>query len=469
MTNREADSLYRRALSYNPGALCDLTEVEEAVVTAKRCVKTFAKAIREREYHHARFFMDDSGHEEWIEKLRTRQLVVVSTAARLEERKASLAAGGKPGREAEATPVPDERRKVKAAPRVKATTRAKAAPRMNAVPKLDDALPLVDQHCPVSQRKRSSAAAQPHRWINSKKYSFKNKRAAHVTESRRIQVVAPSALELPATTENESDHSFTEHVSQFVDNQETQPLLSTSHRQYTDSPPSILAPACSPPKPPTFVCIAYIATISPDARVRCAKVSEGICGSSRCQEHQDEYDEALSALPTLEDEYGGMGQTIYDIHYRSELTRAQVMKDIAAVTRYISLADRIIARKKTLRRLDGCCSYGQVDMSIYCDTRDVYERLLARLKNTRSEFMRDPEPAPVVTVQPPRRYMQAPQTTDREQDTDPDQDTDSDHETDSIQPSLTPQRRTEDGGRVGAAIAAMVEGVVAHLGCACLH
>lgn len=91
-------------------------------------------------------------------------------------------------------------------------------------------------------------------------------------------------------------------------------------------------------------------------------------------------------------------------------------------------------------------------MSIYSDTRDVYERLLARLKNTRSEFMHDPEPAPVVAVQPPPRYMQAAQVTDRDQDTDPDQDTDSDHGTDSIQPSLTPQRRTEDGGRVGAAI-----------------
>lgn len=92
-------------------------------------------------------------------------------------------------------------------------------------------------------------------------------------------------------------------------------------------------------------------------------------------------------------------------------------------------------------------------MSIYSDTRDVYERLLTRLKNTRSEFMRDPEPAPVVAVQPPPRYMQVAQaSTDRDQNTDPDQDTDSDHETDSIQPSLTPQRRTEDGGRVGAAI-----------------
>lgn len=292
--------------------------------------------------------VDDSGHKEWIEKLRTRQL---------EERKAALAGGEKGGRQAEDTPVPDERRKVKAPPRMRATTRAKAAPRMNTAPRtrMDDALPLVDQHCPVFQRKRTSTVAQSHRGIYSKKQSVKNKQAAHVTESGRIQETAPSALRVVSATDNQWDHGSTAHVFQLVDNQETQPLLSTSHRQYTDSPPSTPATADSSLKPRTFVCIAYLATISPDDRVRCAKVSEGICGSSRCQKHQDEYDEALSALPTLEDEYGGMGQTIYDIHYRSELTRAQAMKDIAAVTRYISLADRIIARKKTLRRLDGCC------------------------------------------------------------------------------------------------------------------
>lgn len=89
--------------------------------------------------------------------------------------------------------------------------------------------------------------------------------------------------------------------------------------------------------------------------VRCAEVSSGICGRPRCQQHQDEYNEVLSALSALEDEYGSTGQTIYDIHYRSQHTLAQAMKDIAAVTRYISLADRIIARKETLRRLDGCC------------------------------------------------------------------------------------------------------------------
>lgn len=56
MTNREADGLYRRVLSCNPEALCDLTEVEEALTTARHCIKTFTKAIREREDHHARFF-----------------------------------------------------------------------------------------------------------------------------------------------------------------------------------------------------------------------------------------------------------------------------------------------------------------------------------------------------------------------------------------------------------------------------
>lgn len=56
MTNREADGLYRRVSSCNPETLCDLTEVEEALTTALLCIKTFAKAIREREDHHARFF-----------------------------------------------------------------------------------------------------------------------------------------------------------------------------------------------------------------------------------------------------------------------------------------------------------------------------------------------------------------------------------------------------------------------------
>lgn len=55
-TNREADGLYRRVSSCNPETLCDLTEVEEALTTALLCIKTFAKAIREREDHHARFF-----------------------------------------------------------------------------------------------------------------------------------------------------------------------------------------------------------------------------------------------------------------------------------------------------------------------------------------------------------------------------------------------------------------------------
>lgn len=299
--------------------------------------------------------VDDSGHKEWIEKLRTRQLVVMSAAVQLEERKAALAGGEERERQAEETPVPDERRKVKAPPRMRVTTRAKAVPRMNTALRMDDALPLVDQHCPVFQRKRSSTVGQSHRGIYSKKQSVKNKQAAHVTESGRIQETAPFALRVVSATDNQWDHGSTAPVFQLADNQETQPLLSTSHRPYTDSPPSIPATADSPLKPRTFVCIAHLATISPDHHVRCAKVSEGICSSSRCQKHQDEYDEALSALPTLEDEYGGMGQTIYDIHYRSELTRAQVMKDIAAVTRYISLADRIIARKETLRRLDGCC------------------------------------------------------------------------------------------------------------------
>lgn len=224
---------------------------------------------------------------------------------------------------------------------------------MNTALRMDDALPLVYQHCPVFQRKRSSTVAQSHRRIYSKKLSVKNKQAAHVTESGHIQETYLSAL--ISTTENPWDQGSAAHAFQLTDNQEAQPLLSTSHRSYTDSSPSIPAPACSPPKPRTFVCIAYIATMSPGRPVRCAEVLVEICGSSRCQEHQDEYDEVLSALPTLEDEYGGMGQTIYDIHYHSELTRAQVMKDIAAVTRYISLADRIIARKETLRRLDGCC------------------------------------------------------------------------------------------------------------------
>lgn len=56
-TSEEAEDLYTRAACCDPEKLCTLAEVEEAANTARLCIKTINKELREREEQSRRFFV----------------------------------------------------------------------------------------------------------------------------------------------------------------------------------------------------------------------------------------------------------------------------------------------------------------------------------------------------------------------------------------------------------------------------
>ncbi|KAL1948666.1 hypothetical protein VTO73DRAFT_10472 [Trametes versicolor] len=147
-----------------------------------------------------------------------------------------------------------------------------------------------------------------------------------------------------------------------------------------------------PEATPRPLCVAFLANDARYAPVRCARA--GAYSSLRCQEHQDEYAQALSALCTMEKEYTDMGATVYYIRYPdpSSVSAQTLSEDIPRLTRYLSLADSITALSGKLSRLDGYSKaaslYRDVDMAIYGLSRGVVENLRTQLVNTRSKLLR---------------------------------------------------------------------------------
>ncbi|KAJ8472598.1 hypothetical protein ONZ51_g8407 [Trametes cubensis] len=85
-TSEEAEILYAavRALERTIKALHAIDDVDDALEIGQKCLDAIEREIRERQDHHRRFFIElHNGHEQWIDSLRKKRVVVEKIISQL--------------------------------------------------------------------------------------------------------------------------------------------------------------------------------------------------------------------------------------------------------------------------------------------------------------------------------------------------------------------------------------------------
>ncbi|KAI0659974.1 hypothetical protein C8Q70DRAFT_1053773 [Cubamyces menziesii] len=85
-TSEEAEILYSavRALERTIKALHATDDVDDALEIGQKCLDAIEREIRERQDHHRRFFVElHNGHEQWIDSLRKKRVVVEKIISQL--------------------------------------------------------------------------------------------------------------------------------------------------------------------------------------------------------------------------------------------------------------------------------------------------------------------------------------------------------------------------------------------------